>query len=946
VDVPAVSMRAMKLRLLMLWLLLSVVGATPLAAAAWADVSYGVDGAEARLNIHAPAGGGPFPVIVWLGDGSRRMAPEHVARINATGHLLVSVGYPSAAARHPAEVEHVAAALAHVYRHVADYGGDPARLRVVGADGGAHLAALLAVDARWLGAQALSPDIIEGAVLVRPETLDLDAAMRAGGRGHAARVERFGERAEQWLDASPLARIGTRAPPLLVVAARDGDVALSRQRERFGDRLREAGVAHQTLLLAAGGRGLGTHFAALDDSGADAVFAWLSALRLPRLQRFEQLDFEADFVSGLRADGVTLRGAEVAFLFPFDGRLVASLADADPASAQPARVLVKQAQNADWIEARAFERARFTLLAGLRLQRDGDGAALPKTQDLLLAGLARGAEAMDWQWAGTDAAFRALDAEAVHALAAAAVHRDQVTGADVLLLGSRGSIRTAVWRGGTLALRDGIELDGADVAAFAVADGHAYAAVNGRNAGLYQRIDGNAARWRRVADLDLPDFAGARATAMSTVADPLGSGHDVLLVAHAGGRILRVDPMGGYGKTLEADVAAGFAEVWGGPSPAIDFGGNAFVTLRHPETADAVSAIGLKLRHPLAQTAPHNGAWYLLRQRDGSYSYGLNYDFAEPLADGGSLRSVRALALSPFVEDHGAAFYFGGFDAAAGERDGAWIYRGAMRAAAPRRGLWWDRSRSGHGVDLQPVGGRWMLTLATYDRDGAPVWYAALGRIDGRRFVVEPRGLTRYRYALDHDPRQRRDDARSGDVSIRFGLGHDQGACADGVDRRGALSLAELALSIDGRATRWCIEPMAFGDSGVPAADANGLWYAGPGDSGWGISIAEQGVDGKSVGVAYVYYYDAAGEPRWAMGSAPVVDGNARYALRAFRGACPGCAPVKIQSAAVGEFVQRLDGFCAAVGGTGSLGIAAPGDASRFVRERFAMNRLSTAACY
>jgi len=46
-----------------------------------------------------------------------------------------------------------------------------------------------------------------------------------------------------------------------------------------------------------------------------------------------------------------------------------------------------------------------------------------------------------------------------------------------------------------------------------------------------------------------------------------------------------------------------------------------------------------------------------------------------------TLVSVRAIAVSPFAEDRGRAFYFAGFDCnSVPSHNTAWIYRGEMRS--------------------------------------------------------------------------------------------------------------------------------------------------------------------------------------------------------------------------------------------------------------------------
>jgi len=935
--------------------LILAAGAFSARAAAWIDLRYDA-GPDARLDIHAPSDAGPHRVLVWLHGGRWRqgdklLLDQQVAQVTARGYVLVSVAYPDAPARHPAQIEHAAAALAYVVGNIARYGGDPQQIRLMGAEAGAQLAAMLAVDPRWLGRHGLAPAILKGVVLIDADGLDLVARMRTADGDAGVRAQVWGNDPQQWAEASPLLRLSSRAgtPAVLLVDRRDADPAQALRRERFADRLRSVGVAGQIFLRAKQTAvSAGTSWPGLDDRSRDAVFAWMDASALPRLARFENLEFETDFLSGIEQAGALLRGAEVPFLFAFGGRLWAALSDVDARSGEPARIIGKRSADGDWAPVHGFGAGlHFTALSGWRFSRDGEGRALTTSAAVLVAGLA-GTSGARWSWALVDGKLGTL-AAAAPPLRAAQLHRDLVSGADVLLLGAAGGgIRSAVWQGGTATLRlqPGNELEGADVVAMAVANGRAYAMVAGINGGLYERIDGSAPSWQRVA-VDA-DAGGASVAALSTVPDPGGTGRDALLAAYApSGHIVRIDPHLGFRRSLEVDLGAAFAEVWQGTRPPVQFGGNGFVSLRHPETADQVHAIGLRLSHPQSAQPPHNGAWYVVRQHDGSYSYGMSYDYAGPPAPGRGLGAVRAIAASPFVADRPGALYFSGFDGRAGDRDNAWIYRGGMPGVQPRRGLWWDRLHSGHGLDLQPVGNRWMLNLATYDETGKPVWYAAVGDIIESTFIADG-GLSRYRYALDRDPPQRRDAARSGEVSIHFGLEHGQGVCAGSAsDRPDAEALAELSLRIDGRDVHWCIEPMRFAEAGVPGADANGLWYAGPADAGWGVSIAEHGVDGRSLGVAHLYYYDAAGEPRWALGTAPVVDGNARYALRSFSGYCAGCEPKPITSVPAGEFVQRLSGVCAEVSGFGSLDVQAPGDGdSRFLRSRFPMNRVSRAACY
>ena len=61
------------------------------------------------------------------------------------------------------------------HEHVAEHGGDPKRLFVMGHSAGAQLAALICTDDRHLKAEGLSLGIIKGCVPVDGDTYDVPA---------------------------------------------------------------------------------------------------------------------------------------------------------------------------------------------------------------------------------------------------------------------------------------------------------------------------------------------------------------------------------------------------------------------------------------------------------------------------------------------------------------------------------------------------------------------------------------------------------------------------------------------------------------------------------------------------------------------------------------------------------------------------------------------------
>ena len=72
-------------------------------------------------------------------------------------------------------VRDIARSIHWVHDHIAEYGGDPRRLLVMGHSAGAQLAALVCTDDRYLKAEGLSLAIIKGCVPVDGDTYDVPA---------------------------------------------------------------------------------------------------------------------------------------------------------------------------------------------------------------------------------------------------------------------------------------------------------------------------------------------------------------------------------------------------------------------------------------------------------------------------------------------------------------------------------------------------------------------------------------------------------------------------------------------------------------------------------------------------------------------------------------------------------------------------------------------------
>ena len=139
------------------------------------DVPYG-DGAGERLDIFPPlpgcGDGRPAPVMVFIHGGYWRSLDKKdhafvAPAFNAAGALVVVPNYALCPA---VTVEHIslqlARALLWVWRHAAQYGGDPARIMVAGHSAGGHLAAML-LSCRWKELDAQAPaQLLTGALSI------------------------------------------------------------------------------------------------------------------------------------------------------------------------------------------------------------------------------------------------------------------------------------------------------------------------------------------------------------------------------------------------------------------------------------------------------------------------------------------------------------------------------------------------------------------------------------------------------------------------------------------------------------------------------------------------------------------------------------------------------------------------------------------------------------
>ena len=133
-----------------------------------ADVPYS-QGPRHKLDVYTPlhaANGAPVVVFFyggnWVGGDradyafvGRALAARGMVAVIADYRLYPEVSYPDFLAD-------AAQAVAWTAKHVAQYGGDPKRLFLMGHSAGAYNAAMVALDPAWLAQQGMTPAILRG----------------------------------------------------------------------------------------------------------------------------------------------------------------------------------------------------------------------------------------------------------------------------------------------------------------------------------------------------------------------------------------------------------------------------------------------------------------------------------------------------------------------------------------------------------------------------------------------------------------------------------------------------------------------------------------------------------------------------------------------------------------------------------------------------------------
>jgi len=191
------------------------------------------------VDIYTPAGVGDAPVIVFFYGGNWQSGDKEMYRFVAAS--LASRGYVTVVpdyrvypeVRFAGFMQDGAQAVAWTKTNIKRFGGDPERVFLMGHSAGAHIAAMLTFDPRWLGKEGLDPrgDVAGLIGVAGPyDFLPLrDEALKIIFSGSdIARTQ-------------PITFVKGGEPPTLLVAGRNDETVDPRNTARLAARLRARG---------------------------------------------------------------------------------------------------------------------------------------------------------------------------------------------------------------------------------------------------------------------------------------------------------------------------------------------------------------------------------------------------------------------------------------------------------------------------------------------------------------------------------------------------------------------------------------------------------------------------------------------------------------------------------------------------------------------------------
>ena len=204
------------------------------------------------LDLYLPEGAEDYPLLIFIHGGAWRAGGkskyENVGRTFAAAGIGTAViNYPQGP-RHPAHVEQAACAFGWLREHASTYGWDEDQMFVGGHSCGGHMAALLALDPKYLKEVGLKSSAVRGCIVLDAVALDLDHARERPPLLLDMYREAFGPE-ENWHAASPMTWITPKSPPFLLLLGENDDSISHEDTRQFAAKLKAQETAVEFAVI-------------------------------------------------------------------------------------------------------------------------------------------------------------------------------------------------------------------------------------------------------------------------------------------------------------------------------------------------------------------------------------------------------------------------------------------------------------------------------------------------------------------------------------------------------------------------------------------------------------------------------------------------------------------------------------------------------------------------
>jgi acetyl esterase/lipase len=131
------------------------------------DISYSIKTdayslERLKLDIYHPVGADDRAVVVWFHGGGLEGGNKEIPdQLREKDIVVVGVNYrllPQVTVRET--LDDAAEAVAWVFRHIQEYGGDPRKIVVTGHSAGGYISMMLCLDKKWLATYGIDADSV------------------------------------------------------------------------------------------------------------------------------------------------------------------------------------------------------------------------------------------------------------------------------------------------------------------------------------------------------------------------------------------------------------------------------------------------------------------------------------------------------------------------------------------------------------------------------------------------------------------------------------------------------------------------------------------------------------------------------------------------------------------------------------------------------------------